>query len=74
MFKDKRSGWIKNLKTGDNVTVSIDGVDVVGKIKTITPIGVFLIECVDGMKLKVEPDGKDKNGATILVKGGKKVG
>lgn len=67
MFKDKREGWLKNLKVGNSVVLQQDETQRMGRVKTITPIGVFLIECEDGLKVKLEPTGKDLSGRISLI-------
>jgi hypothetical protein len=39
MNKDKRTGWLGNLKVGDNVFVRSDFSLKLGRVSKITPIG-----------------------------------
>ena len=70
MFKDKREGWIAKLKVGDHVTIQTETSEDRGKIKTITPLGVMLVDLFDGRKVKLEPNGQDLTGRVRLFKHG----
>lgn len=57
MLKDKRTGWVSKLVVGSKVKVLFEGLERVGEVAHITPLGVLLVRCSDGLKVKIMPDG-----------------
>jgi len=57
MSKDKREGWLRNLKVGDTVVVNIGGERSVRKVEKVTPTGKM-----DVGGRRYEPDGWNRSG------------